>query len=185
MTAQMPEIIVLDGTEHALTSLPLEPLLDSMDPRPDIGEWVDFGTTALWRGYVGHWEIAAGSLYLTRLGTSEPDVDLDLDRLLPGRAPPVLASWFSGKLVVPQGDMLLYVHMGWGSCFARETILHVRHGHVWKRRDVDHTERFLAMVDGSRHLLSDGVIPGRGHNIPCLSWLTDEGRALVRDRLGL
>ena len=48
------------------------------------------------------------------------------------------------------------------------------------------TTRFLDMVLVSPHLLSDdGVIAGRGHGIPSLEWLTDEGRALVKERLGL
>ena len=77
------------------------------------------------------------------------------------------------------GDQLLYVHMGWPG--ERERIIHVRQGRVVKERNVDHTQRFLDRVAQCSHLTSpDGVIEGRGHNIPSLEWLTDEGRALVK-----
>jgi hypothetical protein len=185
MTAQCPESLLIDGKPYWLESLPLEPLLYSLDPPPDFGRWIRTWASCLWRGYIGHWQIIDGKLFLTRLGTYDDDVDIDLDYLFPGRKPPIFASWYSGKLRVPVGDQLLYVHMGWQSRYERERILHVRHGHVVKERNVDHTERFLATVAQCPHLTSaDGVIEGRGHNIPSLSWLTDEGQALVERRLG-
>ena len=170
MNAQMSEVVFVDGAEHELMSLPLEPLLDTMDPRPELGEWADVWTTALRRGYVGHWEIAASRLYLKRLGTCQPEVDHDLERLFPGRAPPVFASWYSGKLIVPQGERLLYVHMGWGSWYQREIIFHVRHGHICKRRDVDHTL--------SRHGTSLAAPPvrRRGH-CGSRAWHSEPGMA--------
>jgi hypothetical protein len=45
-------------------------------------------------------------------------------------------------------------------------------------------QRFLDRVAKCPNLTNaDGVIKGRGHNIPSLEWLTDEGRALVERRL--
>jgi hypothetical protein len=120
-----------------------------------------------------------GELLLTRLGTYDADVDIDLRQLLPDREPPIFASWYSGKLRVPMGDQLLYCKL------VRAGAYHSRPaGRVVKERNVDHTSGFSI---GSRcsHLMSpDGVIEGRGHNIPSLEWLTDEGRALVERRSG-
>jgi hypothetical protein len=70
---------------------------------------------------VGYWQIIDGELLLTRLGTYDADVDIDLRQLLPDREPPIFASWYSGKLRVPMGDQLLYV-----SWYERERIIHVR-----------------------------------------------------------
>lgn len=185
MTAQVREIVVINGKQHELESLPLEPLLEALDPRPDFSCWARTWSSCLWRGYVGYWQIMEGKLFLTRLGTYDEDIDIDLRHLFPEREPPIFASWYSGKLRVPMGDQLLYVHMGWQSWYERERIIHVRRGHVVKERNVDHTQRLLDRVAQCPHLTSsDGVIEGRGHNIPTLEWLTDEGRALVERRLG-
>jgi hypothetical protein len=50
---------------------------------------------------------------------------------------PLLADWFSGMLRVPIGEMLLYVHMGFGSVYAREIHIRVERGHVTGRRIYD------------------------------------------------
>ena len=73
------------------------------------------------------------------------------------------------------GDQLLYVHVGWQSWYERERIIQVLQGHVVKDRNVDHTQRFLDRVAQCPHLTNaDGVIEGRGYNIPSLEWPTDE-----------
>ncbi len=156
-----------------------------LDPRPDLSCWARTWSSCLRRGYVGYWQIMEGKLFLTRLGTYDEDVNIDLRHLVPEHEPPIFASWYSGKLRVPMGDQLLYVHMGWQSWYERERIIHVRQGRVVKERNVDHTQRFLDRVAECPNLTSrDGIIEGRGHNLPSLEWLTDEGRALVQRRFG-
>jgi hypothetical protein len=198
MTAQVPEVIVLEGAPYSLKSLPLEPYLEEMETRPDFKSLTNAWSTCLWRGYVGLWEIRDYKLFLIRLGSCEDELaypfesaaslrkqgeertSIDLRHIFPDREPPIFASWYSGRLRVPLGDQLLYVHMGWGSWHRGERIIHLRRGHVIRERYVDHTARFLAMAERSPHLFSeDGVIEGRGHNIPSLEWLTEEGRALA------
>ena len=52
ITAQYPDKITYNGTEYSLNSNPLEPYFEkNPENRPDMV------STALWRGYVGHFEI--------------------------------------------------------------------------------------------------------------------------------
>lgn len=55
----------------------------------------------------------------------------------------ILANWFSGTLKMPDGKMLQYVHMGYGSVYEREIMLAVESGKVVAESTVDNTQRTL------------------------------------------
>jgi len=59
----------------------------------------------------------------------------------PGR---VFASWYSGTLVVPDDEMLHYVHMGFGSVYERELHITVANGVVTHTEVVDNRARLEA-----------------------------------------
>ena len=127
MTAQIRERLIRDGETLALASTPLAQYLFLAD--------VDLGFTAtssaLWRGYIGTWEIAAGRLYLLRLeGELADGSELTVERLFPGFPDRVFAHWFTGELCAPQGKLLNYRHMGFGSTFERDLLLQVERGVV-------------------------------------------------------
>lgn len=61
MTAQVREIVVIDGERRGLCALPLAPLFHSW--RPEIRFEVE--SSANWRGYQGSWEIVGTDLFLT------------------------------------------------------------------------------------------------------------------------
>jgi hypothetical protein len=52
----------------------------------------------------------------------------------------VKANWFSGDLRLPEGKLLQYVHMGYGSVYERELTLSVESGRVTKESVVDYTQ---------------------------------------------
>lgn len=126
MTAQVPEELILDGERTSMAFCP--PLPEShpriFEPGPDEAIRV---TTACWRGYQGTWEIKDGRLYLVALRGRL--------QLRPGET--VLANWFSGVLRVPKGEMLQYVHMGFGSVFEQEVHIKVENGVVVTTRVID------------------------------------------------
>lgn len=181
MTAQACEIITIDGVEYGMRSLPLTPYLESQTPpitSEQIAEWY---STACWRCYIGHWRIEADQLLLDRMigGRHMEPFEIDMTRIFPDRPAPILADWFTGKLRLPLEPMLIYAHRGWASSFRYERIIHVRAGQVVRERHVDHTSRFLAAC-GDIHTLLD--VDRNPHS---LSWLTDEGRALIAEHLGI
>ena len=133
MTAQLPENLIVDGQEMSLTFCPPIPARHPRIFRPDPNQAVRderdsiLNSTACWRGYQGTWEIKEGCFYLVGLRGC-----LQLHE-----AGPILADWFSGVLRVPQGEVLEYVHMGFGSIFEREIQMKVESGVVTATRVID------------------------------------------------
>ncbi|MBF2079572.1 MAG: hypothetical protein IGR76_13905 [Synechococcales cyanobacterium T60_A2020_003] len=136
MTAQIGERLIFDGKE---TSMAFCPPLPKGHPRiieidPDKAKHDDSApislillSTACWRGYQGTWEIKDGQFYL---------VDLCGRFRLQGEEP-LLADWFSGVLRIPRGEMLQYVHMGFGSIFEEEVHVKIERGKVITSRVIN------------------------------------------------
>jgi hypothetical protein len=101
-TTQFSEILYLNGQKHSLDSLPLEPYFGPGNPRPQFRA----PNTATWRGYIATWEIDGGVLYLKAIQAWTDQGKVGLPALFPGHKGRVAASWFSGKLKVPQGKIL-------------------------------------------------------------------------------
>ena len=155
MTAQTPEIIILNGKVFGLHSRPLDSYFQRIKWWPELGR--DSGN---WRGYVGRWEVFGERLFLTGLfgkywkvpsrlrGKLPPDPDpfepaedgvksLRLADLFPDQAPLVFAEWVTERLVVPTGPRLVYLHAGFGSLYATYRTLEVVKGRVRTFRDWD------------------------------------------------
>jgi len=76
---------------------------------------------------VGTWEIRDGRFYLVALRGRY--------RLTPGG--PLWADWFTGVIRIPRGELLQYVHMGFGSVYEQELHIKVEHGVVVASRWID------------------------------------------------
>ena len=136
MTAQFREILNMNDKEYALSCEPLEPYLNNR--YPDEGSPFAYTSTACWRGYVGEWKIDNSKLYLVSMSeTYGYDHDKETyysinwrEELFDGDQGDIKAYWFTGDLVIPIGEMLEYVHMGYESIFEEELIIHVQEGEV-------------------------------------------------------
>lgn len=125
MTAQIAEKLIYEGREHSMCSLPLHAYSELGGKLPAFA----FNCTALWRGYVGTWEIVGQRLYLIGLtGTLEDGSTASLEAVFPGFPDRVFAHWCSGTLRIPEGRMLDYVHMGFGSTYERDRFLRFEKG---------------------------------------------------------
>ena len=141
MTAQIHEIIILDRKPREEASMafcpPLPQNLDIIvDVTPDDDEYDDStdrirNSTACWRGYQGTWEIRDGSFYLLSVK----------GRYRLASPKPVLADWFSGVLRIPQGELLEYVHMGFGSVYEQELHIKIECGLVVDQRTIGNRGR--------------------------------------------
>ena len=109
-------------------------------------------STGNWRGYVATWTIENGSLYLVKIdawicrGWDEKNCGkVELSRLFGRRyrKGKVKADWFSGELRVPDGKLLQYVHMGYGSVYEREITLSVESGRIVRESMSDNTQKSL------------------------------------------
>lgn len=139
-TAQMPDLLLLDGKQERIFTNPLEPFLER---RPDLRP--EAPHTANWRGYVATFRIRDGGLWLEKVEVSRYVGEVDgqhkretvdeLPKFFPGKTE-VLADWYTGVLLIPRGEMLHYVHMGYGSTYERYVLLEIREGRLVGRHDM-------------------------------------------------
>lgn len=131
MTAQFAERLRYEGQDLSMCTNPLSDFFGMGGANPGFVS----NCTALWRGYVGSWEIIDGRLYLTAIsGTLESGGEASLATMFPDFPDRVFAHWYSGTIRIPQGKRLEYVHMGYGSTFERDLFLDVERGVVKSTR---------------------------------------------------
>jgi hypothetical protein len=143
-TAQFPDKLLYDGKEHSLYTNPMEPYFARYpDKKPTDG----VTCTALWRGYVATFEILEKRLFLSDIkvmvmtkdqkGKRDTAFSSVKDTLIPegGSLP---ADWFSGILVLPDGELVNYVHMGYASTYSNYILLEIRKGTLTEKRVLDH-----------------------------------------------
>lgn len=133
MTAQIHERLIFEGRETSMAFCPPLPerhpriITPKPDESPSDASDQILSSTACWRGYLGTWEIRDGRFYLVGLRGAYRLVGEE----------PLLADWFTGTLRVPQGELLQYVHMGFGSVYEQEIHVKIEHGIVTASRTVD------------------------------------------------
>lgn len=127
MTAQIAERLRYLGEQVAMCTNPLSDYFAMAGLEADF----EAHCTALWRGYVGTWEIVDDRLYLIGLrGTLKGGEEASLATLFPDFPDRVFAHWYTGTIRLPQGRRLQYVHMGYGSTFERDLFLDLERGVV-------------------------------------------------------
>ena len=149
MAAQLPDVLILDGSKMSLYSNPLEPYWDLHPKKRPV-----FQTTkSCKRGYIATWEICNDLLILR---TIEGNVErrnylfwkkmirFTWKMLFPKvKSGGIVASWFTGKIRIPEGNALYYVHNAYDSRFEREIIITLNKGKVIKKVVLDYKEQKL------------------------------------------
>jgi hypothetical protein len=129
MTAQIAEKLLYLGERHSMCGTPLAMYFELSGVNPDFDE----PSTALWRGYVGSWEVIDDRLYLVGLaGHLNDGTPANLATIFPDYPDRAFAHWYSGKARLPQGKLLKYVHAGYGSIYERDLFLHFENGVLTK-----------------------------------------------------
>ncbi|WP_299161734.1 hypothetical protein [uncultured Tenacibaculum sp.] len=144
ITAQYPDKIIYEGKEFNLNSNPLEPYFDkNPENRPEMT------STALWRGYVGHFEIIGRELFLTDMKKPVSYTDDDgnykqkwvsIYKMYFPRQEKVKIDWFTGILILPHGKMVEYVHMGYASTYNKYWLLEIDKGNFNEARKYKNKE---------------------------------------------
>lgn len=133
-TAQLSDLLIVEGKEFALNTNPLEAELQRKQWTPPDDALI---SSANWRGYLATWEIRDDTLFLkdVTITVSDPKEERGVTSkriigdLYPGAAE-VFADWYTGALIVPDGEMTRYVHMGYGSSFDHYQVFRVHAGKV-------------------------------------------------------
>ena len=132
MTAQIAEVLVFEGVSHHMLATPLDDFFKWGGRNPGF----QVNSTALWRGYVGSWEIVDQRLYLTSLSARlKSDAEASLGSVFPGFEDRVFAHWFSGTIRLPMGKLLQYVHSGFSSRYERDVFLEIKAGVLVSRSE--------------------------------------------------
>ena len=124
MTAQAGEKIYYKGEWHSMATEPLRFYLDNLEKKPILRA----PSTGLWRGYVGSWEVKDDKLYLVSLVCFGENFEKKNMEYLFQDTKEVFASWFSGKIRIPTGLLLKYVHGGYESVYERDIFLEFKDG---------------------------------------------------------
>ena len=138
-TAQEPDVIVIDGKQYGLDVNPLEEYLSQ---HPEKRPSANIVSTANWRGYIAYYAVVGTTLTLTdvRMVTDMRGAERSaLAEIFP-EAGPVPVKWFTGYLIIPDGKIRRYVHMGYGSEYARYIVIRVEDGMVAKRDHLSQKE---------------------------------------------
>lgn len=103
MTMQIPENLWYQGEEHCFRETPLKQFEEMGGKIPHSG----ILCSALWRGYVGTWEVRDDRFYLIGIDTTLFDGrGLVLNDYFPGFPDRVFAHWYTGTICVPQGEVI-------------------------------------------------------------------------------
>ena len=134
MTAQFGEKLIIDGESHTMMTQPLAVYFELSGVKPEF----EVSNTALWRGYVGTWEILRERLYLLKISANYTDrTSAKLEDFFPGYPDRVFAHWYSGTIRIPQGNIVKYVHMGYESVYEQDLIIRIMKGCVVSRDIID------------------------------------------------
>jgi hypothetical protein len=137
MTAQVGEILLIDGDQHEMFNEPLR-FWFALSGVPSPFEGI---SSACWRGYVGTWELTGDRLYLVGLRGHVPDEKpVSIETIFAGWPNRVFAHWYTGTLTVPRGEMLHYVHLGYGRLHEETLFIDVERGAVTGRRRVKNSK---------------------------------------------
>ncbi|MFZ4414163.1 MAG: hypothetical protein ACOYOV_13860 [Bacteroidales bacterium] len=132
MTAQAYETLIINGEIYKMAYEPLKSYLNQLKIKPDFVA----PHTALWRGYIGKWELKDDKLYLIEFnGIIEGSVNVNINYIFPGQAS-VFADWFTGEIRIPQGELLDYVHGGYQSVYEKDLFLNFNNGELTGSRTV-------------------------------------------------
>jgi len=127
MTAQISEKLHYQGRKQRMCTEPLGDYFALADIKPGF----EFSSTALWRGYVGEWDVQDGRLYLIKLtGNLEGGQPASLETFFPGFPDRVFAHWYTGQVRLPMGELLQYVHGGYGSTYEQDLLIDFDQGVV-------------------------------------------------------
>jgi hypothetical protein len=90
-------------------------------------------STACWRGYIAEWKIVNNKINLNNIyACHDQKVKVDLKKLFQKEFNENLlfADWINGELIVPKGEVIEWVNLGYKSIFEKELVLEFNNGEL-------------------------------------------------------
>lgn len=145
-TAQAPDKIIYKGKEYSLHTNPLEPYFEK---HPDKKPKIKSTSSGCWRGYIATFTITNQVMILEDIEimvyVEKEEGELPFERksvvseVIP-KNKTLEIDWFTGVLVLPYGELVNYVHMGYGSTYESYILLEVKAGKVTGKRKFDYKQ---------------------------------------------
>jgi len=136
MTAQKRDSILYKGQQYSLATEPLRPYLEAMEIRYPAT------STGNYRGYIAFWEVIEDRLYLVELTLPGFKPEWDEEVNLFSDQERTFAEWYTGKLRIPHGELLEYVHNGYGSLYEKELFLRFLNGKLLGESEKDNRQEY-------------------------------------------
>ncbi len=136
MTAQVHEILKMNGKEYSLACTPEIPEdsdfieIVSDDEKEQFVRGIIF-STACWRRYIGTWEIKDDRLFLVDIIGIFKKTQKEL----------IFADWYSGTLKILKGELLKYIHMEFYSIYEEEIHIVIEKGFVQSIAIIDNRDK--------------------------------------------
>jgi len=130
-TGQRGELIIYMGDTLEMLCEPLEIYLRANEPREKHHPFLKDGcSTALWRGYVGLWEIKNDRLVLVDVfGCGDKTISIK-DNIFKGQNSEIFAEWFNGELYIEKGKLIKYYHSAYDRYYEHEIVVTIADGIV-------------------------------------------------------
>ena len=143
-TAQAPDILKIGDQTYSIYTNPLQPFLEA---NPKLLPESEVTSSGLWRGYIATWVVRDGRLFVEDVrvltkAAMDPDAPeskqyRSVMKELFGNASPRVATWFTGHLIVPKGEVVDYVHMGYASTWSSYLVVTVVKGEIQAQREMN------------------------------------------------
>ena len=143
-TAQRPDRISISGEKYFIHTNPLTQYLKMIGWEPPKDAAI---RSSNWRGYLASWGIEAGKLILVDMTIEKRRKSAEdkrerksiLKTVFPNKKQ-IVAEWFNGALIVPSGERISYVHMGYGAMYERYQVLRIKAGTVYEHLHMSQSE---------------------------------------------
>ena len=162
-TAQSPDYLVYKGKKHMLHSNPLE---EYFKEYPERKPKTTMRSSALWRGYIATFEVKDKKIVLNDIkirvdfekwksvknkvvddyykNEDEDEIEDKVEVKVTWyqefinhlTRKDLVIDWFTGILVLPYGEEINYVHMGYGSTYENYILLEVEDGVITREKNL-------------------------------------------------
>lgn len=146
-TGQIPDRLILNGKTHYINTNPLERFFEKFPKKRIMNSRV---STSCWRGYIATFEISNDKLFISSIITQNYDydksqkiwktIDIDVTTKVFSPGDKRICDWYTGCLILPEGEVVNYVHMGYASTHERYQLIKIRNGTIVDNSKMTHSE---------------------------------------------
>lgn len=145
-TAQVGDRLIWNKDTLVMFSNPLDKYCDSCNidsliqdklyrkdsllyPGKYLKEHEDLISSMCWRGYFAEWILIDDKLYLNKIiACHDSNLTLSVIEIFEGNNDKIYADWYSDEIILPKGECLEYVHLGYYSIYEEEVVLKFSNG---------------------------------------------------------